>query len=69
LKYLHPGGIVVINSVLMQSGETGRDTLKQLGYDTDTVQVQVNRSREMPWGERLEAQNPVWIVTGKKAAT
>jgi hypothetical protein len=28
--------------------------------------VQVNRSRPMPFGERLEAVNPVWIVSATR---
>jgi precorrin-6Y C5,15-methyltransferase (decarboxylating) len=63
---LDPTGIMVINTVLLQNCEIGRETLAKLGYKTDTIQIQVNRSRKMPWGERFEAQNPVWIISGKK---
>ncbi|MBW1698278.1 MAG: precorrin-6y C5,15-methyltransferase (decarboxylating) subunit CbiE [Deltaproteobacteria bacterium] len=63
---LGSNGIVVINTVLLESCELGRKTLGRLGYKTDMVQVQINRTREMPRGERLEAQNPVWIVSGQK---
>jgi precorrin-6Y C5,15-methyltransferase (decarboxylating) len=63
-KYLNPQGIMVINTVLMSSVTTAIDTLKNLGFKTDVVQVQVSRGQAMPWGERLEAQNPVWIISG-----
>ena len=65
-EYLDPNGIMVINTVLLQNCEIGRETLTKLGYKTDTTQIQVNRSRKMPWGERFEAQNPVWIISGNK---
>ena len=38
--------------------------LSRLRFETDVIQVQINRSRQMPWAERFEAQNPVWIISG-----
>jgi len=63
---LKPGGVVVVNTVLLENVNISRKTLQGLDYRTDVVQVQINRGHPMPWGERLEAQNPVWIVTGEK---
>ena len=63
---LKPTGIVVVNTVLLTSVSQALETLKELGLRTDMVQVQINRGREMPWGERLDAQNPVWIISGLK---
>jgi precorrin-6Y C5,15-methyltransferase (decarboxylating) len=63
-KYLNPQGIMVINTVLMSSVATTIDTLKNLDFKTDVVQMQVSRGQAMPWGERLEAQNPIWIISG-----
>ena len=65
-KHLKEGGIVVINTVLIQNIKSALDTLKQIGFQTEIVQVQISRGCGMPWGERLEAQNPVWIISGKK---
>ncbi len=64
--YLKPGGIMVINTVLIQNIETAITALKQSGFKSDIVQMQVSRSRDMPWGQRLEAQNPVWIIRSEK---
>jgi len=64
--YLKPDGIIVINTILIPSIETALETLKQLGFKTDIVQVQISRSKEMSWGEMLGAENPVWIITGIK---
>jgi precorrin-6Y C5,15-methyltransferase (decarboxylating) len=47
---------------------TARETLKALGFDTELIQVQIHRNHEMPWAERLEALNPVWIITGIRKA-
>jgi len=65
-QYLNPKGMMVINTVLIPNVEAARATLEKLGFNTETIQVQINRSREMPWAERLEALNPVWIVTGMR---
>jgi precorrin-6Y C5,15-methyltransferase (decarboxylating) len=65
--FLRPDGLVVVNTVLLENVNISRKTLQGLGYRTDVVQVQINRSSRMPWGERMDAQNPVWIVTGEKA--
>jgi precorrin-6Y C5,15-methyltransferase (decarboxylating) len=63
-SFLTANGIVVVNTVLTPNVLTATETLESLGFKTTTVQVQVNHSRKMPWSERLEAQNPVWIVSG-----
>jgi precorrin-6B C5,15-methyltransferase / cobalt-precorrin-6B C5,C15-methyltransferase len=63
-RHLKPDGIVVISAVLLQNVQDAKAVLRRLGFGTEVVQVQIHRSREMPWGERLEALNPVWIITG-----
>jgi precorrin-6B C5,15-methyltransferase / cobalt-precorrin-6B C5,C15-methyltransferase len=65
-KRLEPGGIVVVNTVLISSVETVSRILNQLDCITEMIQIQVNRGQAMPWGERLQAQNPVWIISGEK---
>ena len=64
---LQPGGVVVVNTVLLETATAAAAALRRLGFRTETVQVQVNRSRPMPFGERLEAVNPVWIVAATRA--
>jgi len=63
-QYLKPKGVMVINTVLIPNVETARATLEKLDFETEVIQAQINRSRQMPWAERLEAQNPVWIISG-----
>lgn len=62
---LRPEGVMVINLVLMENIQNALDALRETGFQTELIQVQINRTREMPWSERLEAQNPVWIIRGK----
>ena len=65
-QYLQPKGVVVINTVLIPNAEAARATLDKLGFTTEVIQVQINRSRVMPWADRLEALNPVWIISGMR---
>ena len=63
IAVLKPGGVMVVNTVLLSNVTQTLETLKERGLRTDIVQVQISRGHDMPWGERLEAQNPVWIIT------
>jgi precorrin-6Y C5,15-methyltransferase (decarboxylating) len=63
-QHLKPKGVMVINTVLIPNVEAVRATLEKLNFNTEIIQVQINRSRQMPWAARLEGLNPVWIVTG-----
>jgi precorrin-6Y C5,15-methyltransferase (decarboxylating) len=63
---LAAGGIMVINTVLIKNLDVAVETFKQCDLNTELIQVQISRGRAMPWDQRLEAQNPVWIVTGSK---
>lgn len=66
VRHLRPDGIVVISAVLLQNVHDAEAVLRRLGFTTEMVQVQVHRSQPMPYGERLEALNPVWIITGRR---
>jgi precorrin-6Y C5,15-methyltransferase (decarboxylating) len=57
---------MVINTVLIQTMNMAMDILKIMSFHVKLIQVQVSVSKEMPFGERLEALNPVWIISGKK---
>jgi len=64
---LAPCGVIVINTVLIQNLETALQRLKEYNLNPQMIQVQVSRSKGMPFGDRLEALNPVWIISGTKA--
>ncbi len=63
---LAPSGIIVINTVVIQNFQSALDILKQLNFNPQTIQIQISRSRTMPFGDRFEALNPVWIISGSK---
>jgi precorrin-6B C5,15-methyltransferase / cobalt-precorrin-6B C5,C15-methyltransferase len=67
-QYLKPKGVMVINTILIPNVEIARETLEKLDFNTEIIQVQINRSRQMPWTERLEALNPVWIISGRRSS-
>jgi precorrin-6B C5,15-methyltransferase / cobalt-precorrin-6B C5,C15-methyltransferase len=64
--YLKQDGVMVIHTILISNIEVAMSTLKSQGFITDIVQAQISRGQEMPWGKRLDAENPVWIITGEK---
>ena len=52
-------GVMVINTVLLQTVYLAVEALKEMGFKTQFIQLQVGVSRPMPFGERFEALNPV----------
>ncbi len=68
-EYLKPDGVMVINTIILSNVEAALKTLKNKGFKTDIVLVQIHRGQDMPWGERLEALNPVWIISAVKKIT
>lgn len=65
-EYLLPSGIIVINVVLVQNVSTAYSLLEKKQCIPEMIQVQISRSRSMPYGTRMESLNPVWIVSGTK---
>ena len=65
-RRLKPAGIIVINTVLIDNLTEASRAWAELGFDTDTVQIQVNRAKPMPFSQRLESANPVWIIAGRR---
>lgn len=65
-RRLPPDGIIVVNTVLLESLRAALDTLRKGGLTADVVQIQVSRSRPLAESDRLEAMNPVWIIRGRR---
>lgn len=65
---LNSGGRMVISSILFETLNLSLARLENMGWRTGVTQIQVNRSRQMPWGRRMESLNPVWIIIGEKGA-
>ncbi len=59
-------GILVINTVLLESLERSVRILEENNFKPDITQIQVARSKDMAYGRRLESLNPVWIISGTK---
>lgn len=55
---------MVINTVILSNVGAAIVELEKIGFTIDVTQVQVNRRKPMPRGERLQAENPVWIISG-----
>lgn len=64
--FLGSGGRLVVNTVLVDNLTRVMDVLKAEGLTPDVVQIQVSRSKEMPWSCRFEAGSPVWIIAAEK---
>jgi len=63
-RNLRLDGVMVINTVLADNLCRALDALEAAGMSTEVVQLQVSRSKSMPWSRRFEAHNPVWIISG-----
>lgn len=64
---LKPNGIIVVNTVLLSNVQTAMATLKEAGLEIDIVQIQVSTGHAMPWDLMLKAQNPVFVISGRKS--
>ena len=66
LGRLKPGGKIVIHLVLMGSLERAGKAIRDSGWPSTLTQVQVSRSRSLAGDQRLEALNPVHVLTAVK---
>jgi precorrin-6B C5,15-methyltransferase / cobalt-precorrin-6B C5,C15-methyltransferase len=64
---LKESGIIVVNTVLVQNMEQVFTCLENYRFHPEMIQVQISRSKNMPFGTRLESLNPVWIISGTKS--
>ena len=65
-KVLKPKGRIVVNTVLMETLHLAVSVLEQKRFQVTLTQAQISQSRNMPWGRRMEALNPVWIISAEK---
>ncbi|MCD6297254.1 MAG: bifunctional cobalt-precorrin-7 (C(5))-methyltransferase/cobalt-precorrin-6B (C(15))-methyltransferase, partial [Deltaproteobacteria bacterium] len=66
INRLKPGGRLVLHLVLMGSLARARDYLKSRNWPYSITQVQVSRSKSIAEDQRLEAMNPIYIVSATK---
>ena len=63
---LNPLGRIVVNTVLMETLHLAVSVLEEKGFRVSLTQAQISKSRNMPWGRRMDALNPVWIIAAQK---
>jgi precorrin-6Y C5,15-methyltransferase (decarboxylating) len=63
---LAPEGVMVVNTVLLDNLAPALAALENAGLAVEVVQIQIGRSKPMPWSLRLAAENPVWIIRGSR---
>lgn len=65
LSRLTTDGTLVMNFVTLENLGTATETLKQLNARWDVTQLQASRSQPILHMTRLQAENPVWIVSAQ----
>ena len=69
LRHLKPDGWLVMNFVTFENLATAVEALKANNAAWDITQLQAARSQPILHMHRLAAENPVWIVTARRAGT
>lgn len=65
---LRPSGRVVINAITLETLHEATTGLKERGFEVDVVCLNISRSRDLIGMKMFEAENPVFIITGRKAS-
>ncbi len=65
LQRLNPEGWLVMNFVTLENLHTATETLKKQYANWDLTQLQASRSQPILHMQRLQAENPVWIVSAQ----
>lgn len=66
LQRLNPAGWLIMNFVTFENLTAALATLGTLGANWDVTQLQASRSQPVLHMHRLQAENPVWIVSVQK---
>lgn len=66
LQRLTKGGWLVMNFVTIENLTTAIETLKSLDAHWDMTQLQASRSQPILHMHRMQAENPVWIVSAQR---
>lgn len=64
---LKPGGRIVVNAVTLETLQTAAESLKAGGFNVEITLVNVARGKDIAGLSRLEALNPVFIISGRRA--
>lgn len=63
-EYLKPGGILVANTILLESTYKILEALKKRFIDIECVMVQIAKGQQYP-GWMMKAHNPIYVIRGK----
>lgn len=66
LERMEPGGWLVMNFVTLENLAQATEQLRQEGVEWDVTQLQASRSAPILEMHRMQAENPVWIVSARK---
>ena len=66
LQHLTDNGWLVMNFVTIENLSTAVETLKKLDATWDMTQLQASRSQPILHMHRMQAENPVWIISAQK---
>ncbi len=69
LQRLTADGWLVMNFVTIENLTTAIDTLKTLEAQWDMTQLQASRSQPILHMHRMQAENPVWIISAQRNQT
>ncbi len=69
LQRMEPGGWLVMNFVTLENLAEATGQLKQEEVEWDVTQLQASRSAPILNMNRMQAENPVWVVSARKQAT
>ena len=69
LNRLNAEGWLVMNFVTIENLTTAIETLKKLDTHWDMTQLQASRSQPILHMHRMQAENPVWVISAQRKAT
>lgn len=69
-ELLVPGGIIVINCIMLETLAAGLGLLKEEAFtDIQYIQAAISRSRQLSGGTVLQPLNPVYIISAVRGTT
>ena len=62
----NPNARICVSAVTLETLQEATPALKDLGFETEVLQLSVSRSRRAGDLTMMTAQNPVFLITGKR---
>lgn len=63
----NPRARICVSAIALETLHTAHTVLRELGYETELSQISVSRGKTAGDLTLMLAQNPVWLIAGKKA--